>query len=98
MCDRGKGMNDDSPPAGIARGRPLDLSHDVTSFDSGAVFLVKALFYPVTTVALFALCLWVGKRPYSGAQFLIAVLTFAGVAVFLVDSRVDTDDPSLQVF
>src|SRR5260370_20122721 len=88
-----------SPAAGIARRRtPHDLSHDVTSFDSGAVFLVKALFYPVTTVALFALCLWVGERPYSGAHFLIAVLTFAGAAEFLGDSRVDNDAPSLQEF
>jgi putative colanic acid biosynthesis UDP-glucose lipid carrier transferase len=91
-------MNDDSPAAGFARGRPLDLSHDVTSFDSGAVFLVKALFYPVTTVALFALCLWVGKRPYSGAHFLIAVLTFAGAAEFLGDSRVDHDAPAPREF
>src|SRR5216684_2745156 len=89
-------MNDDSPTAGIARGRPLDLSHDVTSFDSGAVFLVKALFYPVTTVALFALCLWVGKRPYSGSHFLIGLLTFAGAAEFLGDSRVDHDAPALR--
>src|SRR5882757_1298222 len=91
-------MNEDSPAAGVARGRPYDLSHAVTSFDSGAVFLVKALFYPVTTVALFALCLWVGKRPYSGSHFLIAVLTFAGAAEFLGDSRVDHDVPALQKF
>ena len=92
-------MNQDSPAAGIARRRaPHDLSHDVTSFDSGAVFLVKALFYPVTTVALFALCMWVGKRPYSGSHFLIAVLTFAGAAEFLGDSRVDHDVPALQKF
>ena len=71
-----------------------DLSHDVTSFDSGAVFLVKALFYPVTTVALFAVCLWVGKRQFSGAHFLIAVLTFAGTAELLGDARVDRDAPA----
>src|SRR5260370_31782267 len=92
-------MIQNSPAAGIARRRtPHDLSHDVTSFDSGAVFLVKALFYPVTTVALFALCLWVGKRPYSGYHFLIAVLTFAGAAEFLGDSRVDHDAPASQEF
>jgi len=56
-------MNDDSQVAATARRRPPhDLSQDVTSFDSGAVFLVKALFYPVTTVALFALCLSVGGQ------------------------------------
>lgn len=92
-------MNDDSPVAATARRRPPhDLSQDVTSFDSGAVFLVKALFYPVTTVAFFALCLWVGGRPYSGAHFLIAVLTFAGAAEFLGDSRVDHDEPSRREF
>jgi putative colanic acid biosynthesis UDP-glucose lipid carrier transferase len=90
-------MNEHSSAAGIARGRtPHDLSHAVTSFDSGAVFLVKALFYPVTTVALFALCLWVGKRPYSGSHFLIGLLTFAGAAEFLGDSRVDHDAPALR--
>src|SRR3984957_9011031 len=92
-------MNDDSRvPAAARRRPPHDLSQDVTSFDSGAVFLVKALFYPVTTVALFALCLWVGKRPYSGSHFLIAVLTFAGAAEFLGDSRVDHDVPPSQEF
>jgi len=90
---------EDSAVAGISRGRSLhDLSHDVTSFDSGAVFLVKALFYPVTTVALFALCLWVGKRPFTGVHFLISVLTFAGVAEFLGDSRVDRDAPTPREF
>lgn len=92
-------MIEDTPATGIARGRPrYDLSHDVTSFDSGALFLVKALFYPVTAVTLFALCLWVAKRPYSGAHFLIAVLTFAGTAELLGDSRVDRDAPVLQEF
>jgi putative colanic acid biosynthesis UDP-glucose lipid carrier transferase len=85
---------EDLPGARIARSRSHDLSHDVTSFDSGAVFLVKALFYPVTAVALFALCLWVGKRPFSGAHFLIAVLTFAGTAELLGDARVDRGAPA----
>jgi putative colanic acid biosysnthesis UDP-glucose lipid carrier transferase len=90
-------MYENSPAAGIARGTPPHkLSHDVTSFDSGAVFLIKALFYPVTSVALFALCLWVGKRPFNGSHFLIAVLTFAGAAELLGDSRVDRDAPALQ--
>src|SRR3984957_7590061 len=95
----GELMMDDSLAPRIVRGRPQhDLSQDVTSFDSGAVFLVKALFYPVTAVVLLALCLWVGGRPYSGAHFLIAVLTFAGTAEFLGDSRVDHDEPSRQEF
>lgn len=89
-------MTDDSLAADIARGRSQhDQSQDVTSFDSGAVFLVKALFYPVTAVAFFALCLWVGNRALTGSYFLIAVLTFAGAAEFLGDSRVDHDAPAL---
>src|ERR1700691_2176209 len=90
-------MNEDLPAAGLASGRlPNELSQDVTSFDSSAVFLVKALFYPVTTIAFFILCLWLAKRPFSGAHFFIAVLTFAGAAEFLGDSRVDRDAPALQ--
>jgi putative colanic acid biosysnthesis UDP-glucose lipid carrier transferase len=93
----GELMMDDSLAPRIVRGRPQhDLSQDVTSFDSGAVFLVKALFYPVTAVALLALCLWVGNRSFTGSNFLIAVLTFAGAAEFLGDSRVDHDAPGLQ--
>jgi putative colanic acid biosynthesis UDP-glucose lipid carrier transferase len=83
-----------SSVAGTSRARSHDLSNDVTSLDSDAVFLVKALFYPVTTVALFALCLWVGRRPFTGGHFLISVLTFAGVAEFLGDSRVDHGAPA----
>jgi putative colanic acid biosysnthesis UDP-glucose lipid carrier transferase len=81
----------DSLPASIVRTRSRPQSQDVTSFDSSAVFLVKALFYPVTAVAFFGLCLWLGKRPLSGPYFLIAVLTFAGAAELLGDSRVDHD-------
>jgi putative colanic acid biosynthesis UDP-glucose lipid carrier transferase len=66
----------------------------VTSFDSGAVFLVKALFYPVTAVGSLALCLWVAGRPYTGAHFLIGVLTFAGTAEFLGDARIDRNRPA----
>jgi putative colanic acid biosysnthesis UDP-glucose lipid carrier transferase len=65
------------------------ISHDVTSFDSGPVFLVKSLFYPVTVVAFLALCLWLGGRPFSGTDFLIAVLAFAGAAELLGHSRID---------
>jgi putative colanic acid biosysnthesis UDP-glucose lipid carrier transferase len=89
---------EDSPVAGVSRARSHDLSNDVTSFDSGAVFLVKALFYPVTAVALFVLCLWVGRRPFTGAHFLISVLTFAGAAEFLGDSRVDHAAPPPREF
>jgi Undecaprenyl-phosphate glucose phosphotransferase len=88
-------MNDDSLAAGIVRARPSLTSQDVTSFDSGAVFLVKALFYPVTAVAFFVLCLWLGRRAFSGTYFLIAVLTFAGAAELLGDSRVDHDAPEV---
>ena len=58
--------------ARIARARS-HMSHDVTSFDSGSVFLVKALFYPVTVVAFLALCLWLGHRSFSGTNFLMDV-------------------------
>jgi putative colanic acid biosysnthesis UDP-glucose lipid carrier transferase len=93
----GELMMDDSLAPGNVRGRSKhDLSQDVTSFDSGAVFLVKALFYPVTAVALLALCLWAGNRSFTGSNFLIAVLTFAGAAEFLGDSRVDHDVPALH--
>jgi putative colanic acid biosynthesis UDP-glucose lipid carrier transferase len=88
-------MNDDSLAAGIVRARPSLKSQDVTSFDSGAVFLVKALFYPVTAVAFFVLCLWLGRRAFSGTYFLIAVLTFAGAAELLGDSRIDHDAPEV---
>jgi putative colanic acid biosynthesis UDP-glucose lipid carrier transferase len=81
----------DTLPTGIVRTRSKPQSQDVTSFDSSAVFLVKALFYPVTAVAFLGLCLWLGKRPFTGSYFLIAVLTFAGAAELLGDSRVDHD-------
>jgi putative colanic acid biosynthesis UDP-glucose lipid carrier transferase len=90
-------MIDDSLAGGDIRGRlQHHLSHDVTSFDSDAVFLVKALFYPVTTVALFAVCLYLGNRSFTGAHFLVAVLTFAGVAEFLGDSHLDHDAPAFR--
>jgi putative colanic acid biosynthesis UDP-glucose lipid carrier transferase len=89
-------MNDDSLAAGIVRARPPPLSQDVTSFDSAAVFLVKALFNPVTAVTFFVLCLWLGKRSFSGTHFLIAVLTFAGAAEFLGDSHVDHENSELR--
>jgi putative colanic acid biosynthesis UDP-glucose lipid carrier transferase len=76
----------------IARSRS-HLSHDVSSFDSGTVFLVKALFYPVTVVAFLALCLWLGGRPFGGTYFLIAVLAFAGAAELLGNSRIDYGEP-----
>lgn len=76
---------------------PADLtSHDVTSFDSGLVFVVKALFYPVGAVAFLALCLWLGERAFNGSYFLIAVLCFAGVAEFLGDSRIDHAESAAQ--
>jgi putative colanic acid biosynthesis UDP-glucose lipid carrier transferase len=78
----------------MRRSSGYDLLQDVTSFDTGAVFLVKALFYPVTAVASLALCLWVAGRPYTGAHFLIGVLTFAGAAEFLGDARIDRNRPA----
>jgi putative colanic acid biosysnthesis UDP-glucose lipid carrier transferase len=90
-------MIDDSLAAGIVHERSKRYaSHEVTSFDTGAVFLVKALFYPVTAVALFVLCLWLGNRSFTGSYFLMAVLTFAGTAELLGDSRVDHDAPEMQ--
>lgn len=69
---------------------PADLiSHDVSSFDSGLVFAVKALFYPMSAVAFLSLCLWFGGRSLNGTYFLIAVLSFAGVAEFLGESHID---------
>jgi putative colanic acid biosysnthesis UDP-glucose lipid carrier transferase len=89
-------MNDDSLAAGIVRARPHPLSQDVTSFDSGPVFLVKALFYPVTAVVFFLVCLRLGNRSFTGSYFLIAVLTFAGAAELLGDSGVDQDIPAFR--
>jgi putative colanic acid biosynthesis UDP-glucose lipid carrier transferase len=80
----------------IARSRS-HISHDVTSFDSGAVFLVKALFYPVTVVAFLALCLWLGGHPFGGTYFLIAVLAFAGAAELLGNSRIDHAEPNASL-
>ena len=92
-------MNEDPPAADVLRGRsPQDLSHDVTSFDSAVVFLIKSLFYPVTAVAFFALCLWAGTRPVTGSDYLIAILTFAGAAELLGDSRIDFNAPVQQDF
>ncbi len=92
-------MNEGSPAAEIVRGRsPQDWSHDVTSFDSGVIFLIKALFFPVSAVAFFALCLWVGRESVTGADFLIAILTFAGAAEILGDSRIDCNAPAQQDF
>ncbi len=82
--------------ARIARSRS-HMSHDVTSFDSGAVFLVKALFYPVTVVAFLALCLRLGNRSFSGTHFLIAVLAFAGAAELLGDCRIDHFESAASV-
>jgi putative colanic acid biosysnthesis UDP-glucose lipid carrier transferase len=82
--------------ARMARSRS-HLSHDVTSFDSGAVFLVKALFYPVTVVAFLALCLWLGNRSFTGTNFLMAVLAFAGAAELLGDSRIDRGEPDASL-
>ena len=70
----------------------------MTSFDSAVVFLIKSLFYPVTAVAFFALCLWVGTRPVTGSDYLIAILTFAGAAELLGDSRIDFNAPVQQDF
>jgi putative colanic acid biosynthesis UDP-glucose lipid carrier transferase len=80
----------------IARSRS-HISHDVTSFDSGAVFLVKALFYPVTVVAFLTLCLWLGGRSFGGTYFLIAVLAFAGAAELLGNSRIDHSEPNASL-
>ena len=80
----------------IARSRS-HISHDVTSFDSGAVFLVKALFYPVTVVAFLGLCLWLGGRTFGGTYFLIAVLSFAGAAELLGNSRIDHGEPNASL-
>jgi putative colanic acid biosynthesis UDP-glucose lipid carrier transferase len=89
-------MIDESLVAEIVRARSQPQSQGVTSFDSGAVFMVKALFYPVTAVAFLVFCLWLGHRSFTGAYFLIAVLTFAGTAEFLGDSRVDHDPAELH--
>jgi putative colanic acid biosysnthesis UDP-glucose lipid carrier transferase len=89
-------MIDESLVADIVRARSQPQSQGVTSFDSGTVFMVKALFYPVTAVAFLVFCLWLGHRSFTGAYFLIAVLTFAGTAEFLGDSRVDHDPAELH--
>ena len=89
-------MIDESLVAEIVRARSQPQSQDVTSFDSGAVFMVKALFYPVTAVAFLVFCLWLGHRSFTGTYFLIAVLTFAGTSELLGDSRVDHDPAELQ--
>jgi putative colanic acid biosysnthesis UDP-glucose lipid carrier transferase len=73
------------------------ISHDVTSFDSGTVFLVKALFYPVTVVAFLAVCLRIGGRSFGGTYFLIAVLAFAGAAELLGNSRIDYGEPDASL-
>ena len=89
-------MIDESLVADIVRARSQPQSQDVTSFDSGAVFMVKALFYLVTAVAFLVFCLWLGKRSFTGSYFLIAVLTFAGTAELLGDSRVDHNPAELR--
>ena len=89
-------ITEGSPRAGFASSRS-HISHDVTSFDSGTVFLVKALFYPVTVVAFLALCLWLGNRSFSGTYFLIAVLAFSGAAELLGDSRIDHGEPAASL-
>src|SRR5277367_2470527 len=99
LLSKNKELGEDSSTADFNRKVPAyDLLQDVTSFDSSVVFLFKALFYPVTAVTLFALCAWLGGRPYSGADFLIAVLTFAGTAELLGDSGVDRNTPTPREF
>jgi putative colanic acid biosysnthesis UDP-glucose lipid carrier transferase len=89
-------MIDESLVADLVRARSQPQAQGVTSFDSGAVFMVKALFYPVTAVAFLVFCLWLGHRSFTGTYFLIAVLTFAGTAELLGDSRVDHDPAELH--
>ncbi|MEP6549426.1 MAG: undecaprenyl-phosphate glucose phosphotransferase [Gammaproteobacteria bacterium] len=92
-------MNEAPPAADILRGQsPREMSHDVTSFDSAVIFLIKSLFYPVSAVAFFTLCLWMGNRAVTGCDFLIGILTFAGAAELLGDSRMDYDAPVQQDF
>jgi putative colanic acid biosynthesis UDP-glucose lipid carrier transferase len=89
-------MIDEPLLADLVRARSQPQSQDVTSFDSSAVFLIKALFYPVTAVAFLAFCLWLGHRTLTGTYFLIAVLTFVGAGELLGDSRVDHDAAKIQ--
>jgi putative colanic acid biosysnthesis UDP-glucose lipid carrier transferase len=89
-------MTEQSAASGMIRPRAA-LSHDISSFDSGTVFLVKALFYPVTAVAFYVICLRLGSHSFSGTYFLIAVLTFAGAAELLGDSKVDHDAPGASL-
>jgi putative colanic acid biosynthesis UDP-glucose lipid carrier transferase len=90
-------LSNNAPSDGVLHGRARpDHSHDVTSFDSGVVFLVKALFYPVTTVTFLAVCLWGVHRSISGAYFLIAMLAFIGTAELLGDAHVNSVAPARQ--
>jgi putative colanic acid biosysnthesis UDP-glucose lipid carrier transferase len=89
-------MTEESVAGGLVRAR-TSVSHEISSFDSGTVFLVKALFYPVTAVAFYGLCLRLGNYPFSGTYFLIAVLTFAGAAELMGDSKVDHDSPGASL-
>lgn len=58
-------------------------TYDVTSQDSGWVFCIKALLFPVTTAAFLCLCLAIWSQPISGAHFLILVISFVGVGELL---------------
>lgn len=67
-------------------------SDEVTSFDSAIVFMLKVLLYPITTVLFLAACLWYSHRAMSGPYFLLALLSFAGVAEFMGNSRIDRSE------
>ncbi len=62
-------------------------TYDVTSHDSGWVFCIKALLFPVTATGFLCLCLGIWNQPISGAHFLILVICFVGVGELLDFSK-----------
>ncbi len=55
------------------------------------IFAIKALLYPVTTVVTLLICLLLWGRPLVGPYFLIAVMSFAGVAELIDFSKLAID-------
>jgi len=59
------------------------VSGEVTAADPASLFIVKSLLYPVTAVLTWIGCLISADLTLNGANFLLAVLTFAGTAELL---------------
>ncbi|HZF15741.1 MAG TPA: undecaprenyl-phosphate glucose phosphotransferase [Steroidobacteraceae bacterium] len=76
-----------APPGSVPRSAPdighlplRDRSADVSASEPIGIFALKSLLYPTTPVITLMLCLMAWQASLRGPYFLIAVLSFLGVA------------------